>query len=177
MRFVRPFASQLTIDESRCQVFVAAAAPPASLFFPDALQRSDEDNEAIMAAEAVSEILNAPSRPNVSVYNPFSTSKEQRDDKMSSLSVLSIFTGEDERFAYVSHRSIICAKAETGRFAPGRNDNLADVRSRGMASARTPRLGDFSRHIRFARQAHLLGWRGRLCAGSRLFGAAAWAPR
>lgn len=83
------------------------------MFFPDALTGGikDDDNESIMAAEALSETLHAPLRPNVSVYNPTTSAQQSRREAhearqdpagTSSFSVLSIFTGEDERFAYVS---------------------------------------------------------------------------
>ena len=73
-------------------------------------------------AEALSETLHAPVRPNVSVYNytpqlstgeahPRNTETTREGDvtlkdatkgQVGAFSVLGIFTGEDERFAYVS---------------------------------------------------------------------------
>ena len=60
-----------------------------------------------MAAEALSETLHAPVLPNVSVYNPGERAARERRDETegksaSSFGVLGIWTGEDERFAYVS---------------------------------------------------------------------------
>jgi protein AFG1 len=60
-----------------------------------------------MAAEALSETLHAAAHPNVSVYNPGErAAREKREAKESktagSFGVLGIWTGEDERFAYVS---------------------------------------------------------------------------
>jgi len=57
-----------------------------------------------MAAEALSETLQAPVRPNISLYDDKSTEKQEKDDKEDRGGVwgnLGIFTGEDERFAYV----------------------------------------------------------------------------
>ena len=77
------------------------------MFFPDALAPSDsQDNASIMAAEALSESLQAPSHPNVSVYNPGErAAREKREESggkaASAFGVLGIWTGEDERFAYV----------------------------------------------------------------------------
>ena len=120
-------------DESRCQLHVRAAAPPEALFFPDALAlpASEQggggaghidpaDSAAQIQAEALSETLHAPVRPNVSVYN-YSPAEQtsgrnaslggdesdvtRRDatrGQVGAFSVLGIFTGEDERFAYVS---------------------------------------------------------------------------
>lgn len=95
---------------------ICAAAPPEDLFFPDALQAQPQDNDQILA-EALSETLHAPTRPNVSVYNysPAQTvttpARQESGDasrgKVGAFSVLSIFTGEDERFAYVRLHSRI----------------------------------------------------------------------
>jgi len=53
--------------------------------------------------------LQAPSRPNVSLYNPGErVEREKREEVagkvVSAFAVLGIWTGEDERFAYVSTR-------------------------------------------------------------------------
>lgn len=94
---------------------VRGEATPETMFFPDALtttaQGMADDNDSIMAAEALSETLHAAPRPNVSVYNPTTgTQRERRAEaanRANSFSVLGIFTGEDERFAYV--RRTTCA--------------------------------------------------------------------
>jgi len=57
-----------------------------------------------MAAEALSETLAAPVRPNISLYDETSTEKREagdREDRGGVWGNLGIFTGEDERFAYV----------------------------------------------------------------------------
>jgi hypothetical protein len=61
-----------------------------------------------MAAEALSETLHAAAHPNVSLYNPGErAAREKRDERegksASAFGVLGIWTGEDERFAYVSY--------------------------------------------------------------------------
>jgi protein AFG1 len=87
---------------------VRAEATPETMFFPDALTTTApgmaDDNDSIMAAEALSETLHEAPRPNISVYNPSTITQRERaeaSDRANSFSVLSIFTGEDERFAYV----------------------------------------------------------------------------
>ena len=94
-------------------MYVRAAAPPEDLFFPDALDPSpssvtgETDTSDPLTAESLSETLHAPYRPNVSIYNPLSTTQREKmvkeaEKRATSFSVLSIFTGEDERFAYVN---------------------------------------------------------------------------
>lgn len=88
------------------------------MFFPDAIEAAedspatnnrsffdDSTNDNLMAAEALSETLHEPARPNVSVYNPTTAAAQKKYEARNAqgaFSVLSIFTGEDERFAYVS---------------------------------------------------------------------------
>ncbi|KAK8849679.1 hypothetical protein IAR55_005014 [Kwoniella newhampshirensis] len=96
--------------ESRCQLYIRTPSTPSTLFFPDALALSTDDvddmtNERIMAAESLSETVSAPYRPNVSLYNsatPAQREKEKLEEKKrgTSFSVLGIWTGEDEKFAY-----------------------------------------------------------------------------
>lgn len=62
-------------------------------------------NERIMAAEALSETLHEPALPNVSVYNPMTrVQREKEASRGGAFGVLGIWTGEDERFAYVRQR-------------------------------------------------------------------------
>lgn len=94
-------------DESRCQVFIRASATLETIFFPDALDPTSDENDDVLAAEALSESLQAPSRPNVSLYNPGEqVARDKREEvagkAASAFGVLGIWTGEDERFAYVS---------------------------------------------------------------------------
>ncbi|WRT69692.1 uncharacterized protein IL334_006682 [Kwoniella shivajii] len=96
--------------ESRCQIHVRSSATSSTLFFPDALELRESEvddmtNERIMAAESLSETVSAPYRPNTSLYNattPTQREKEKLEDKRkaNSFSVLGIWTGEDEKFAY-----------------------------------------------------------------------------
>lgn len=112
-----PADTNIFADEARCQIFVRAASPLSTLFFPDALSIPSsssasqsagfESNEAIMAAEALSETLHAPTRPNISSYDDRQAEKRERGDREDRGGVwgkLGIFTGEDERFAYVRPR-------------------------------------------------------------------------
>lgn len=93
-------------DEAKCQVFVRAATPIEGLFFPDAANKADDQDS--LAAEALSESLQLPSLPNVSLYNPSEREKREKEElregkKAGAFGVLGIWTGEDERFAYVRH--------------------------------------------------------------------------
>lgn len=107
----RPCSDNHPPDESRCQLYVRAAERPEHLFFPDALDPAlDPEHHQhremdALEAEALSETLAAQPRANVSVYNPktrIEREKLDRADLGSSFAVMGIFTGEDERFAYVS---------------------------------------------------------------------------
>lgn len=83
-----------------------------------------------MAAEALSETLHAPVRPNISLYDDKVAEKREsgdREDRGGVWGKLGIFTGEDERFAYVSLVSYgfcdILKGIETSSIAIGGNDN------------------------------------------------------
>ncbi|EAL20923.1 hypothetical protein CNBE2840 [Cryptococcus deneoformans B-3501A] len=96
--------------ESRCQVFLRSPSTPSTLFFPDALNLSSQEeetltNERMMSAESLSATIQVPYRPNVSYYNNLSPAQRDREAteekrKGTSFSVLGIWTGEDEKFAY-----------------------------------------------------------------------------
>ncbi|BEJ16556.1 hypothetical protein CspHIS471_0511610 [Cutaneotrichosporon sp. HIS471] len=90
--------------EARCKVVIRAEEIPEHLFFPDALDPTiDPEHHDLLAAEALSESLGAQPRANVSYYNPKTRAEQERQDHAdlgSSFAVMSIFTGEDERFAY-----------------------------------------------------------------------------
>ncbi|WWC65826.1 uncharacterized protein I303_108448 [Kwoniella dejecticola CBS 10117] len=96
--------------ESRCQLHIRSSASSSTLFFPDALELNESEvdemtNERIMAAESLSETVAAPYRPNTSLYNtatPSQKAKERLEEKRNAtaFSVLGIWTGEDEKFAY-----------------------------------------------------------------------------
>ncbi|WVO23098.1 uncharacterized protein IAS62_004443 [Cryptococcus decagattii] len=96
--------------ESRCQIFLRSATTPSTLFFPDALNLSSQEeetltNERMMSAESLSATIQVPYRPNISYYNNLSPAQRDREvteekRKGTSFSVLGIWTGEDEKFAY-----------------------------------------------------------------------------
>ena len=80
------------------------------MFFPDALDPASSEDDDVLAAEALSETLQPPSRPNVSLYNPGEQiAREKREavagKAASAFGSLGIWTGEDERFAFVSYFS------------------------------------------------------------------------
>ena len=148
----------LTEDEARCQLSLSASVPVDGIFFPDAVTSEDtkrgsipttgsfdhgDTNESIMAAEALSETLHVAAHPNVSLYNPGERAAREKREEFgskgaSAFGVLGIWTGEDERFAYVS----ACASfergyvliIETGSLENGRDDHFAELRSRALAS-------------------------------------------
>lgn len=91
--------------EARCKVVIRAATDPEHLFFPDAVDPSldPEMHHDPLAAESLSEALDAQPLPNVSIYNPRTRAEQERDqmsDRGTAFAVSNIFTGEDERFAY-----------------------------------------------------------------------------
>lgn len=117
--------AHVTPDESKCKLIVSAEAGPESIFFPDALdEAAREDNEHMMSQEALSAAVAEPYRPNVSVYTDQQQQQQHARDRQGdaarmfqkrekshpseettpAFKTLSIFTGEDERFAYVSCR-------------------------------------------------------------------------
>lgn len=70
-----------------------------------------------MSAESLSATIQVPYRPNVSYYNNLSPAQRDREAteekrKGTSFSVLGIWTGEDEKFAYVS--AIWCNQSMEG---------------------------------------------------------------
>lgn len=101
---------------------VLAEAKPEELFFPDAIEGSTELEEAeVMAQEALGAAVAKPYRPNVSAYTPEAegvasdlvgdarrmfTRREKTphpsEETSAAFKALGIFTGEDEKFAYVS---------------------------------------------------------------------------
>ena len=121
------------------------------MFFPDAFDGAetssatnhksffdDSPNDNLMAAEALSETLHEPARPNVSVYNPTTPAAEKKKESRNAtgaFSVLSIFTGEDERFAYVSFVTQHCLTTkETCSLTFDRDDSLTDLCQGRMAA-------------------------------------------
>ncbi|WVQ79180.1 hypothetical protein IAT38_001276 [Cryptococcus sp. DSM 104549] len=96
--------------ESKCQLYLRSPSTPTTLFFPDALSLSASEeeemtNERIMSAESLHTAISEPYRPNTTLYNsltPAQREREKIEEKRSgtSFSVLGIWTGEDEKFAY-----------------------------------------------------------------------------
>jgi protein AFG1 len=88
--------------ECRCKLLINAAAPPESLFFPDAAAGTDDDllwTESYTKAQLD---MSTPYRPNMASYTG-----RNKDEMVVSVvdrpvdgSKLSAFTGEDERFAF-----------------------------------------------------------------------------
>ena len=77
------------------------------------------ENHDVLAAEALSESLHASGLPNVSLYNPGERAAREKREAIagqaaSAFQVLGIWTGEDERFAYVSPYLYIWVRAQSG---------------------------------------------------------------
>ncbi|EUC66571.1 AFG1 family ATPase, partial [Rhizoctonia solani AG-3 Rhs1AP] len=96
--------------EARVKIVCMAEAEIDNLFFPEELKEGEiegSENERTMMEEALSE-GNVIYRPNISTYQPTDRGHEaeQKSKKLSSgkeglsLKELSIFTGQDEKFAY-----------------------------------------------------------------------------
>ncbi|TFK53712.1 hypothetical protein OE88DRAFT_1655972 [Heliocybe sulcata] len=84
--------------ESRCRLLCLAEADPESLFFPDALPQAPAEMDPIMA-ESVAETRDMY-RPNVSSYDAPGMAEEPQPASPLALDTLSIFSGQDEQFAY-----------------------------------------------------------------------------
>ncbi|KAJ7680692.1 AFG1-like ATPase-domain-containing protein [Mycena polygramma] len=83
--------------EARCRVVCLAETKPEELFFPDA---PDETLEDIMLAETIGETRDSY-RPNVSAYDSPAMSRNlDRPPKALALNTLSIFSGQEEQFAF-----------------------------------------------------------------------------
>ncbi|KZT22234.1 hypothetical protein NEOLEDRAFT_1072044 [Neolentinus lepideus HHB14362 ss-1] len=89
--------------ESRCRLLCLAEADPEGLFFPDALtpQAFNNLNQEMdpMMAESVAETRDVY-RPNVSSYDAPGMAEEPQPVSPLALDKLSIFSGQDEQFAY-----------------------------------------------------------------------------
>ncbi|KZP22052.1 hypothetical protein FIBSPDRAFT_739626 [Athelia psychrophila] len=86
--------------EARCRILCMAECEPEGLFFPDTSPSLNPQDVDVMMAEAVSETQGAY-RPNVSSYDAPSMG-EAPVARVSSgpLDTLSIFSGQDEQFAF-----------------------------------------------------------------------------
>ncbi|KAJ7077260.1 AFG1-like ATPase-domain-containing protein [Mycena belliarum] len=83
--------------EARCKVVCMAETKPEELFFPDATPDEDVD---VMLAESVSETQDGY-RPNVSAYDGPEVSRHvDAPAKAMALDTLSIFSGQEEQFAF-----------------------------------------------------------------------------
>ncbi|KAJ6489487.1 AFG1-like ATPase-domain-containing protein [Mycena vitilis] len=83
--------------EARCRVVCLAETKPEELFFPIA---PDESSEDIMLAETIGETRDSY-RPNVSAYDsPAMSQNLDGPPKALALDTLSIFSGQEEQFAF-----------------------------------------------------------------------------
>lgn len=108
--------------EHRIHLHVLSAVPVDGLFFPDAADKGAPTLSESLEEEALSEMLkeiDEPTRPNVSVYDlqPESvqtvarpTVRVGRDFRN-----LSIYSGEDERFAFVRRTFGVCTGSGSRR--------------------------------------------------------------
>ncbi|KAL1746428.1 AFG1-like ATPase-domain-containing protein [Schizophyllum fasciatum] len=85
--------------ESRCRLVALAEAIPQQLFFPDA-DAAEQPDVDVMMAESVAETRDAY-RPNVSSYDaPKMQEAPEQAKTATPLDQLSIFSGQDEQFAF-----------------------------------------------------------------------------
>jgi protein AFG1 len=94
--------------ESKCRLICHAASLPGEIFFPDAAKAlANEDNP--LTADMLGEVmqdLEAPFRPNISSYrggalkSRVEAAMEEAQTAAPAFRNLSIFTGQDEQFAY-----------------------------------------------------------------------------
>ncbi|KAJ7693369.1 AFG1-like ATPase-domain-containing protein [Mycena rosella] len=84
--------------EARCRLVCLAETKPEDMFFPDA---PPDENLDVMLAESVSE-TQEDYRPNVSAYDNPAMSRRALDPaaKVVALETLSIFSGQEEQFAF-----------------------------------------------------------------------------
>ncbi|EIW83233.1 hypothetical protein CONPUDRAFT_101930 [Coniophora puteana RWD-64-598 SS2] len=88
--------------EARCRVICLAEAQPDALFFPDAVtaaQSSAVHDVDAVHAESISETREAY-RPNVSSYDARATPETPSQATAMDLDNMSIFSGQEERFAF-----------------------------------------------------------------------------
>ncbi|KAF9045872.1 AFG1-like ATPase-domain-containing protein [Rhodocollybia butyracea] len=84
--------------EARCRLIVRAQALPEAIFFPDAAQVQYAHEHDIMMSESVAETADVY-RPNVSSYDA-PNMEEAPATRALPLDTLSIFSGQDEQFAF-----------------------------------------------------------------------------
>jgi len=100
--------------EARCRVVCLAETKPEELFFPDA---PPDENLDVMLAESVSETRDGY-RPNVSAYDSPAMSRNfDAPAKAVALDTLSIFSGQEEQFAFKLALSRLIEMTSLGREA------------------------------------------------------------
>ncbi|EME84026.1 uncharacterized protein MYCFIDRAFT_134295 [Pseudocercospora fijiensis CIRAD86] len=127
--------------ESRCKLFISAAAGPDDIFFPEEeIQKSNEESDSVYS-ETLSEVYQdatAPFRPNILTQNPnyaephpepdYTHARLADPDETTEIrgpadfTKTSAFTGEDERFAYKRAQSRLwemCSARWWGREGEG----------------------------------------------------------
>ncbi|KAH7913256.1 AFG1-like ATPase-domain-containing protein [Hygrophoropsis aurantiaca] len=90
--------------EARCQVICLADAELDALFFPEAVSGADapansRTNDDVMHVETVAEMQDVY-RPNVSAYDAPQMQEAPVQSAVFSLNMLSIFSGQEEQFAF-----------------------------------------------------------------------------
>ncbi|KAJ3500907.1 hypothetical protein NLJ89_g9580 [Agrocybe chaxingu] len=116
--------------ESKCRIVCLAETTPDKLFFPDAVVAQDEetrvDDVDVMMAESVAETQDVY-RPNVSSYDAPQMREAPAAPKVAlSLDTLSIFSGEEEQFAF---KRALSRLVEMTSAAYNRTDNWTPLPS------------------------------------------------
>ncbi|KAG0707092.1 AFG1-like ATPase-domain-containing protein [Suillus ampliporus] len=87
--------------EARCRIICHAESVPEDLFFPDAIVQSAESDTVhdVMHVETVAAMQDVY-RPNVSAYDTPNMNEAPLQSVLASLENLSIFSGQEEQFAF-----------------------------------------------------------------------------
>ncbi|KAF8199804.1 AFG1-like ATPase-domain-containing protein [Mycena galopus ATCC 62051] len=131
--------------EARCRVVCLAETKPEELFFPDA---PPDENLDVMLAESVGETQEGY-RPNVSAYDsPGMSQNFGAIPKPMALDTLSIFSGEEEQFAFKRALSRLIEMTSPGYSRHSQWAPLADRDRIWERSARAPSEFNSDSHAR-----------------------------
>lgn len=153
--------------ESKCKIIISSEATPRDLFFPDAIEEAEDNNDSIMAQESVSEAMNEPARPNVSSYSSQPTGDASRmfkrrdkpahpsEETTASFKALGIFTGEDERFAYKRAVSRLIEMSQSATYAsqPWQPLHASNRKWEEIALSRPPPPPSYMKTVKIAEEA------------------------
>ncbi|KAG1751352.1 AFG1-like ATPase-domain-containing protein [Suillus paluster] len=129
--------------EARCRIICHAESVPEDLFFPDAIAQPAELDTVhdVMHVETVAEMQNVY-RPNVSAYDAPGMNEAPNQPAPTSLENLSIFSGQEEQFAFKRALSRLAEMTSKSYFDQERWNPLpVTSRKWEQAMESTPRNG------------------------------------